>query len=1522
MPMKKFFFLLFLCLMGWHVAQAQLPNGSIAPDFTVTDLNGNTIHLYDLLDAGKTVYIDVFATWCGPCWNYKNTGAFETIWDTYGPSGTNEAFVLAVEADAATNLACLYGPSGCVGGTQGNWVSGTDHPIVDDPSFNNLYNINYYPTIYMICPLDKKVYETGQLNAANLWAKRAQFCAPPPLESTVNSVNNVRCFGTPSGSINISVVGGIPPYTYLWSNSATTKNIANLTANNYTCTVTAANGTTIVVGPVTVEGPPSALAVSLFESTPMGCNGNLASLTVEGAGGWGNYSYSWNNGINEATISGLTPGNYTVTLTDNSACTKTSVFTVAPATLPQSIIAAPPAINCALPNIQLNGTGSSNGANYTYLWTASNGGNIVSGATTMTPTVNAGGIYALKVTNTENNCSANSATSVTANLTQPSANAGPVQSITCIQNTTTLLGSGSNGSNFTYLWTASNGGNISAGANTLTPTVNATGTYTLKVTNTTNGCTNASATSVTGTAAPVLSTASGTVTCVAPTVTLTTTTNAANPGFAWTGPNGYSSTQQSPVVNVAGAYNLVVTDSVSGCTSTAAASVAANNGAPGAGANGGTLTCVINAVTLAANSPDTNAVFAWTGPNNFSSNAQNPSVNTSGTYNLLVTNPLNGCTSTANAAVALNNTQPATAIAAPANLNCNAAQVQLDATSSSQGSNFNYSWSTTNGNILSGATTLTPVVNQAGNYVLQISNSTNGCTASANTNVNQNQAVAASISAQTNVGCNGASNGTATAASVGGNGTYNYLWSNGATTASVANLAAGTYQVVVTDGEGCTAANNVTISQPEILNANAAATPQSANGVNDGTATAAPLGGTATYNYIWSTNATTQSIADLAPGTYTVTVTDLNGCTSVQSVSVNSFNCTLAATITTVNVSCFGANNGTANVNLSGAANPVTYLWSNGATAATVSNLAPGTYTVNVVDGNNCPATLNTTVAEPVALSANATATSETAAGANNGTATANPVGGAAPFTYLWNNGATTQSISALTPGTYTVVVTDGNGCTNQQLVNVNAFACAVSAQSVVLNVACAGSSNGSVSLVLNNGTAPYTYLWSNGNTTASLNNLAAGTYLATVTDANGCEVAASASVSEPLPFSALLFTTQNPICVGEATGLANASIGGGTQPYTFNWSNGASGAQVQNLLPGTYAVTVQDANNCQTSASVTIVATDNEAPSLSIQNATLPLSANGIVTLSLASLSGIATDNCNIVTTTIIPAAFDCDQLGTHTVTVEVKDAAGLTATSTATVTVVDNTAPVLTCSNSITRCAYDDIVAYNAPVAIDNCLLAAGGQWKLEAGLPSGSEFPVGVTTEIYSFTDGSGNTGTCSFEVIITEPVLFEAPVVVNDLGNQGVGSITMGVLGGVLPLTFSWTLNGVEIATTQNLSGLQAGIYTLTVKDERGCSYEAGKVEVFNTSAAKEPVWLSGVRMQPNPTSGITRILFATPLAGNLEISVIDQTGRILLREISDNQSNIQLDCTALPQGMYTVRFSTAGETGVRKLVISK
>jgi hypothetical protein len=1520
--MKKLLLLVLFCTVGLSVAKAQLPGGTTAPDFTGTDLNGNTVHLYDLLNAGKTVYLDMFATWCGPCWNYHNGHALKTIWETYGPDGTNEAYVMAIECDGSTNVACLYGPSGCVGGTQGDWVTGTPYPFIDDAGIGNLYNVNYYPTIYMICPDDKKVWEPGQLSASGLWNYRATKCAAAPLSLNLDGVGDVRCFGTATGSINISTTGGTAPFTYHWSNNASTQDVINLLPGNYSCTVTSNNGSTAVIGPITVSNPPTALSVGLEDATPAGCNGIQGSLTATGVGGWGNYSYAWSNGQNNAQIIGLTPGNYTVTVTDDNNCAKTSVFTVAPPVNPTAAIIPPSLINCNQPAIQINGSNSSTGPNFSYQWFVSNGGNIVSGGTTPTPTVNAAGNYTLQVTNTENTCVAYASTPVASDVAAPTANAGAAMTISCTQTTTVLQGSGSSGNNFSYLWTASNGGNITSGANTLTPTVNASGTYTLRVTNSTNGCTKTSATTVSGTAGPSLNTTNGSVTCFVPVVTLTTSTNATHPGFAWTGPNNYSSSQQSPSVNVAGVYSVVVMDSITGCTSTATAMVASNNSNPGANAAGGSITCLNLSVILNASTPDTNAVFAWTGPNNFTSSLQNPTVSMDGAYNVVVLDTLNGCTSAATATVALNNTTPTAAAATPGNLNCNAAQLQLSGTGSSLGGNMTYNWSTVNGNIVSGGNTLTPIVDLPGTYNLLVSNTDNGCTANAGTSVVLNQPVSTAVTTMSNVSCNGALNGAATVGTAGGNGTYAYNWSNGANTASISNVAAGTYVVVVTDGENCTATTAVNITQPDPLNANASATAQSANGLNDGTATAVPAGGTAVYTYAWSNNETTQTINGLAPGTYTVTVGDANGCSAVQTVNVNAFNCTISANVSAANISCFGSNNGSATVSLTGANLPVTYNWSNGANTETASNLAPGEYTVNVMDANNCPAVLNVTIQEPTALNANATATNEGSAGANNGAATANPVGGSAPYTYAWSTGATDQSISGLAPGTYTVIVTDQNACSSVQSVNVDPFSCNIAAQSIVLNISCAGSANGSVSVSLNGGTAPFNYTWNTGANTGSIANLPVGDYTATVTDANGCETVAAASVTEPAPFSPWSTTVVNTVCANDPSGAATVSISGGTAPYAYNWSNGASGSEVSGLTPGAYTVTVADQNNCQTSQTVNIVATDNVPPAVSVQNATLFLGGNGTVSVTMAALSGEASDNCAVASTVITPSSFDCDQLGNQVVTVIVTDASGLTSQASAVVTIRDNIAPVLTCPNSITRCAYDNVVSYPAPVAVDNCLLASGGEWQLESGLPSGSEFPIGVTTNIYSFTDPSGNAGTCSFEVIVSAPVAFEAPAITNDVNNAGVGSITVNMTGGVSPLSFRWFHDGAVVGTEQNLFNVKAGLYTLEVVDANGCIYRTADLEVSNVSASREPVWLSGVRMQPNPTSGITRVVFEDIPTTTLEISVIDAMGRVLVSEISDNQSVITLNCTELPAGMYTVRFRTSTETGIRKLVVNR
>ncbi|MEZ4917605.1 MAG: T9SS type A sorting domain-containing protein [Saprospiraceae bacterium] len=164
----KHLFTTLLCLLIGTSAFAQLPAGSDAPNFTARDINGRLWDLYDVLESGRPVIMDVSATWCGPCWSYHNSHALEDLYATYGPEGSGEVMVFFIEGDNATNTNCLYGPSGCNNSTQGNWVANTPYPIIDNSTIANQYDISYFPTIYKICP-DKKVTEVGTLSAAGLW---------------------------------------------------------------------------------------------------------------------------------------------------------------------------------------------------------------------------------------------------------------------------------------------------------------------------------------------------------------------------------------------------------------------------------------------------------------------------------------------------------------------------------------------------------------------------------------------------------------------------------------------------------------------------------------------------------------------------------------------------------------------------------------------------------------------------------------------------------------------------------------------------------------------------------------------------------------------------------------------------------------------------------------------------------------------------------------------------------------------------------------------------------------------------------------------------------------------------------------------------------------------------------------------------------------------------------------------------------------------------------------------------------
>jgi hypothetical protein len=343
-----------------------------------------------------------------------------------------------------------------------------------------------------------------------------------------------------------------------------------------------------------------------------------------------------------------------------------------------------------------------------------------------------------------------------------------------------------------------------------------------------------------------------------------------------------------------------------------------NTSGPGATALGGFISCLVSSTTVTGTTPDTNAVYAWTGPNGFTSNLSSFSTQVPGTYSLAVSDPDNGCVSNAVAVVDDNTAAPGASASTPGNFNCTTFQIELSGNGSSQGADMAYAWTTSDGRFVSGETSLNPVIDAAGTYQLLVTNTASGCTNTAAVTVIQRQNVSASLAGQTNVNCNGGANGAASVEATGGNNAYSYTWSNGSSDAAIANLAAGNYTVTVTDGENCTAVASVDITEPTAVFANASATSQIQSGINDGSATADPVGGVAPYTFEWSNGETSQSISNLSPGTYTVSVTDANGCVVSQSVTVNSVDCAISATSQVTDVICPGGADGAATVSVTG----------------------------------------------------------------------------------------------------------------------------------------------------------------------------------------------------------------------------------------------------------------------------------------------------------------------------------------------------------------------------------------------------------------------------------------------------------------------------------------------------------------------------------------------------------------------------------------------------------------------------
>jgi gliding motility-associated-like protein len=341
----------------------------------------------------------------------------------------------------------------------------------------------------------------------------------------------------------------------------------------------------------------------------------------------------------------------------------------------------------------------------------------------------------------------------------------------------------------------------------------------------------------------------------------------------------------------------------------------------------------------------------------------------------------------------------------------------------------------------------------------------------------------------------------------------------------------------------------------------------------------------------WTNYATGANTA--APAAYPVQVKDqagtvlvINSLSAIPDCNTSCPTITLTTSNQT-NVLCNGGTTGKATVTAAGGQANYTYTWSPGnLTGNTQTTLAAGTYTVSVTDANNCPGSTTVTITEPTALSAVATVTQNEDCGQHNGAITSSASGGTSPYIYSWSNGAGTQNISSVGAGNYTVTVTDANNCTATASVSVTNTSGLTATATVTQNEDC-GQHNGAITSSASGGTSPYTYSWSNGAGTQNISSVGAGNYTVTVTDANNCTATATASVTNQGGFTVQSQITQ-PTCQSTA-GSISLTPSGGTAPYTYTWSNSASGSSISNLAPGNYTVEIKDATGCIENKTYTI---------------------------------------------------------------------------------------------------------------------------------------------------------------------------------------------------------------------------------------------------------------------------------------------------------------------------------------------
>ncbi|WP_343636461.1 PKD domain-containing protein [Fluviicola sp.] len=986
---------------------------------------------------------------------------------------------------------------------------------------------------------------------------------------------------------------------------------------------------------------------------------------------------------------------------------------------------------------------------------------------------------------------------------------------------------------------------------------------------------------------PSFTTVSSTV-CAGQSITYTNTSTGSPTSYSWSFPGGTpsTSTAASPTVtyNTAGTYNVVLTaTNGSGSNTTTMTNYVTVNAVPATPTittGGSTTFCSGGSVTLTSSAGNS---YLWS----TGATTQSITATTAGTYTVQVSSAA-GCQSAASAAttVVVNPTPSAPTITAGgATALCSGGSVTLTSTTGNA-----YLWST-------GATTQSITVSAAGTYTCKVVSSA-GCQ-SPNSNaitvtVGTTPATPTVTAGGSTTFCSG---GSVTLTSSAGT---SYLWSNGATTQSITATTAGTYTVQVSNPAGCqsaaSSATTVTVNP----------TP-SAPTLTAGGATTFCSGGSVTLTsttgnaYLWSTGATTQSITATTAGTYTVKVVSPAGCQSPNSNAITvTVNPTPAApTITAGGTTTFCSGGSVTLTSSAGSS----YLWSNGATTQTITATTAGTYTVQVSNASGCQSaasaattvTVNPTPATPAITAGGATTFCSGGSVALTSTA---------GNSYLWSNGATTQTITATTAGTYTVQVTNASGCQSAAsaatTVTVNPTPAAPTISASGPTTFCSGTPTTLTS------TAGSSYLWSNGATTQTITPSTSGTYTVQVTNASGCQSTASAGTSitvNPTP-AITLGTLTDPNACGSTTGSIAVN---GTGSGSISWTGAASGSTTVASLPttisslgaGSYTIVLTSGAGCA-SNSIMGSLTDPGAPTPPVITPTSTiLCPGGTVTLTSSYTSG------NTWSTTETASSITISAAGTYTVQVT---NAGCTSTS--------NPVTITAAAPFSVNAGNDQAICSGGSVTLTG---ASTGSPTLgwSNGVQDGVAFvPAGTTTYTLTATDGNG----CQ----LTDQVL----VTVNS--NPTVAFASLGqvctynpafVLTGGSPAGGTYSGTGVSSGSFDPAaSGAGSFPITYIYTDANGCSGTAQSTIIVDPclSVGENEKW--NMSIYPNPSIGQIEITSDVPYSN---LKMVDAQGKLIFDVKIDQFEPVKtIDLSAYANGHYTLQVYGEFGTKYHQVVISK